>query len=284
MKKQKRAVAIHDISGFGKCSLTVALPVVSAAGIETVVMPTAVLSTHTGGFTGYTYRDLTEDMRPITEHWKSLDLKFDSIYTGFLGSFDQIEIVKEFVEKFKTPDNFVLVDPAMADYGKMYACFDMPFARAMASLCAKADIIVPNFTEAAFVLGEDYIEPPYTKEYVEGMLRRLCAMGPQKVVLTGVCFDDEQLGAACLDSKTGEIAYTLLPRLEGMYHGTGDVYASVLCAAMTLGFELKEAVRIATEFTHGCISRTLNSDKSLRYGVDFERGLPQLMKALGLYE
>lgn len=284
MDRQKRVIAIHDISGFGKCSLTVALPIISAAGIETAVMPTAVLSTHTGGFTGFTYRDLTEDMRPITNHWKSLDLKFDAIYTGFLGSFDQIEIVREFVSKFKTADNFVLVDPAMADYGKMYSCFDMDFAKAMSALCADADIIVPNFTEAAFILGETYVEPPYTEEYVESMLKKLSAMGPSRVVLTGVCFDNEYLGAASYDRNSGEFSRTMTTRLDGMYHGTGDVFASVLCAALTNGFPLSKAVAIAAEFTHGCIARTQESDKDLRYGVDFERGLPQLMYKLRLFD
>ena len=149
MSAQKRVAAIHDISGFGKCSLTVALPIISAAGIETTIMPTAVLSTHTGGFTGYTYRDLTGDLRAIAEHWKSLELHFDAIYSGFLGSFEQIDIVKDFIDMFRADGNITVVDPAMADNGQMYSLFNMEFAKAMASLCAKADIVVPNITEAA---------------------------------------------------------------------------------------------------------------------------------------
>ena len=155
MERLKRAAAIHDISGFGKCSLTVALPIISAMGIEVSVIPTAVLSTHTGGFTGFTYRDLTGDMRPIAEHWNSLGIKFDAIYSGFLGSVEQIDIVTDFIDDFKEKDTVVLVDPAMADGGKMYTVFDMDFAKQMTRLCAKADIIVPNFTEAAFMLGEE---------------------------------------------------------------------------------------------------------------------------------
>ncbi len=280
MERQKRVAAIHDISGFGKCSLTVALPIISAAGVECTCMPTAVLSTHTGGFTGYTYRDLTEDMRPITDHWKSLDLKFDSIYSGFLGSFEQIDIVSEFIDKFGG-DALTMVDPAMADNGVMYTIFDEAFAKKMATLCAKADIVVPNFTEAAFMLGEAYVEPPYTKEYVESLLKKLAAMGPSKVVLTGVAFDNEKLGAATYDSLTGEISYALADRIEGYFHGTGDVYASALLGAVLNGKSLAEAAQIAVEFTCGSIQRTKEAGTDIRFGVDFERGLPEYIKKLG---
>lgn len=281
MENQKRVAAIHDISGFGKCSLTVALPIISAAGIECTCMPTAVLSTHTGGFTGYTYRDLTEDMRPITAHWKSLDLKFDSIYSGFLGSFEQIDIVSEFIDTFGA-GALTMVDPAMADNGKMYTIFDEAFAKKMATLCAKADIVVPNFTEAAFMLGEEYIDPPYTKEYVESLLRKLAAMGPSKVVLTGVAFDNDKLGAATYDSETGEISYALADRIEGYFHGTGDVYASALLGAILNGKSLAEAAQIAVDFTCGSIERTKEAGTDIRFGVDFERGLPAYIGKLGL--
>ena len=187
MERLKRAAAIHDISGFGKCSLTVALPIISAMGIEVSVIPTAVLSTHTGGFTGFTYRDLTGDMRPIAEHWKSLGIKFDAIYSGFLGSVEQIDIVTDFIDDFKEKNTVVLVDPAMADGGKMYTVFDMDFAKQMTRLCAKADIIVPNFTEAAFMLGEEYRPAPYTKEFVESTLKRLSRARAVKGGSDGSC-------------------------------------------------------------------------------------------------
>lgn len=283
MDREKRVVAIHDISGFGKCSLTVALPIISAAGVETTVMPTAVLSTHTGGFTGYTYRDLTCDLRPIAEHWRELDIKFDSIYSGFLGSFEQIDIVCDFIDTFKCGDDtVVVVDPAMADNGKMYPIFDEAFAARMANLCSKADIVVPNFTEAAFILGEDYVEPPYSKEYVEGLLHRLSAMGPSKVVLTGVTFDGKELGSASYDSKTGEISYYMLPVVDGYYHGTGDVYASAMLGAYLNGKSLAQSAAIAVDFTHGSILRTKQAGTDIRFGVDFERGLPEYIKELGL--
>ena len=280
MDRIKRTLAIHDISGFGKCSLTVALPVISACGIETTVMPTAVLSTHTGGFTGYTWRDLTGDMLPMAEHWKSIDIGFDSIYSGYLGSFEQIEIVKKIVKDFKTQNSFYLCDPAMADHGKMYSLFDMDFAKKMAELCSLADIIVPNFTEAAFMTGEEYKEGPYTKEYVKNIMEKLAALGPKKIVLTGVCFDGENLGCACYEN--GKIDYIMMPRLNGIFHGTGDVFASSLCGALMNGKALIKAAEIATKFTCGCIRRTLNFTPDVRYGVAFEGELPALMKELEL--
>ncbi len=283
MQTAKRALAIHDISGFGKCSLTVALPIISACGVETAVMPTAVLSTHTGGFTGYTCRDLTSDMRPMADHWKSLDLKFDAIYSGYLGSFEQIEIVKSIVKDFKTDNNFFLCDPAMADHGKMYALFSMEFAGKMAELCSLADIIVPNFTEAAFMLGEEFREGPYDKEYVEHLLKKLAELGPKKIVLTGVYFNENELGCACFDTESGEIDYCLHPILKGVYHGTGDTFASALCGALLNDLELKKAAEIATGFTCGCIKRTLEITPDVRYGVAFEGELPKLMQELEKY-
>ncbi len=280
MDKIKRTLAIHDISGFGKCSLTVALPVISACGIETTVMPTAVLSTHTGGFTGYTWRDLTSDMLPMAEHWKSIGIDFDSIYSGYLGSFEQIEIVKKIVKDLKSENSFYLCDPAMADYGRMYSLFDMDFAKKMAELCSLADIIVPNFTEAAFMTGEKYKDGPYTKEYVENILTKLSALGPKKIVLTGVYFDSENLGCACYDN--GRIDYIMMPRLDGIFHGTGDVFASALCGALMKEKSLTKAAEIATKFTCKCIERTLKYTPDVRYGVAFEGELPTLMKELEL--
>ena len=275
-------VAINDISGFGKCSLTVALPIISACGIETVCMPTAVLSTHTGGFTGYTYRDLTEDMVPITKHWKSLNLKFDAIYSGFLGSKDQIEIVKSFIDTFNSPATTVIVDPAMADYGKMYAIFDMDFAAKMAALCAKADIILPNITEAAFMTGEEYVDGVLTEDYVERLIDKLIAMGAGGVVLTGVSFEDSKLGAACFMKGDSKITYYFSERLEGSFHGTGDVFASAFSGALLNGRSVEESMRIAVLYTCNCIRRTKEMSDDVRYGVDFERGIPYLIKELSL--
>ena len=278
MERLKRAAAIHDISGFGKCSLTVALPIISAMGIEVSVIPTAVLSTHTGGFTGFTYRDLTGDMRPIAEHWKSLGIKFDAIYSGFLGSVEQIDIVTDFIDDFKEKDTVVLVDPAMADGGKMYTVFDMDFAKQMTRLCAKADIIVPNFTEAAFMLGEEYRPAPYSKEYVVSTLRRLSCLGPSKVVLTGVAFDGRQVGSASYDRSTDEISYALSDTVDGYFHGTGDVFASAFAALLVRGAPLSAALETATALTDESICRSLWRDTPRRFGVDFEGALPAYIR------
>jgi pyridoxine kinase len=282
MKKLKRIAAIHDLSGFGKCSLTVALPVLSAAGIETSVLPTAVLSTHTGGFTGFTYRDLTEDMAPVTAHWKSLDIRFDAIYTGFLGSFEQLELVAHFFETFKTRNTTILVDPVMADNGELYKIFSPEFATGMRRLCEKADIIVPNLTEAALLIGEKYHPGPYSEAYIEDILKKLSDLGPQNIVLTGVFFDDEELGAATYDAITGEIAYTFEERIPGYYHGTGDVFASALLSALLNDFNLNESAAIAVRFTTSAIRKTAAAGTDIRFGVHFEQSIPSFLKDLRL--
>jgi len=280
MKKQKRLAAIHDISGFGKCSLTVALPIISACGIETVCLPTAVLSTHTGGFTGYTYRDLTEDMLPVMEHWRSLELSFDAIYSGFLGSAAQIELVGRFIDWFKGENTLAIVDPAMADQGKMYALFDRDFALKMATLCAKADVVLPNITEAAFMTNTEYIEGIQTPDYIGGLLDKLENLGAKSTVLTGVSFEPESLGVAC--RINGETSYCFSERLEGSFHGTGDVFASAFSGALLNGCSLEKAAEIAVKYVCDCIRRTKAVNDDVRYGVDFERGIPFLLKELGL--
>lgn len=280
--RQKRVAAIHDISGFGKCSLTVALPILSAAGIEAAALPTAVLSTHTGGISGFTYRDLTEDMHGFTEHWSSLGLHFDAVYSGFLGSFEQLDLVGEFFDKFKTDDNILLVDPVMADNGEMYKIFTPEFAVGMANLCRKADIIVPNITEAAFLLGETYREGPYTKSFIENLLNKLARLGVSKVVLTGVFFDDKELGAATYDKETGAIDYILAPRIPGYFHGTGDVFGSALLSALLNGFSLPESAGIAVRYTTESIRRTYEAKTDIRFGVDFERSIPNFLRDLKL--
>ncbi|WP_419051847.1 pyridoxamine kinase [Parabacteroides goldsteinii] len=279
---QKRVAAIHDLSGFGKCSLTVALPILSAAGIETSALPTAILSTHTGGISGYTYRDLTEDMRPVMKHWKSLDIKFDAIYTGFLGSFEQLDIVKEFFDAFRQEDNLILVDPVMGDNGELYTVFTHEFAAGMRMLCQKADIIVPNLTEAALLLDEPFHPGPYTHAYIESLLRKLGALGPQKVVLTGVYFKEDELGAATYDRTTDTIDYVFTQKIPGYYHGTGDVFASALLSALLNDFSLIDAAAIAVHFTTDSIRRTYKAKTDYRFGVNFEQSFPDFLKELKL--
>ncbi len=278
----KRVAAIHDLSGFGKCSLTVALPILSAAGIETSALPTAILSTHTGGISGYTYLDTTGEMRPFMKHWKSLDISFDAIYSGFLGSFEQLDIVSDFFDEFRTENNLILVDPVMADNGELYKIFTPEFALGMKKLCEKADIIVPNITEATLLLGEQYQPGPYSKAYIEDLLLKLADLGPDKVVLTGVFFNDDELGAATYDKTTGKTDYAFVSKIPGYYHGTGDVFASTLLAGLLNGFSLSESAGIAVRYTANSIKRTYNAQADYRFGVDFEHGFPELLKELKL--
>lgn len=280
MNRQKRVAAIHDISGIGKCSLTAAIPIISAAGIEAAAMPTAVLSTHTGNITGFTYRDLTEDLEPFANHWKSLGITFDGIYSGFLGSTEQVDMVCLFIDEFKTENTVVIVDPAMADGGKMYTTFDDDFANEMIMLCKKADIIVPNLTEAAFLLGEEYVEPPYSKEYIEGIMRRLFLLGPSMVVLTGVSFIDDEIGCAVCE-KNGEVFYLFSEKYDGTYYGTGDIFASALTGAFLNGKTIYEGAEIALNFTCSAIRRTYEAGTDTRLGVNFEQGLCDYIKKLG---
>lgn len=279
MEKQRRVAAIHDISGIGKCSLTAALPIISAAGIETAAMPTAVLSTHTGDITGYTYRDLTSDLPAMAAHWKSLGIEFDGIYSGFLGSTEQVEMVCDFIDEFWKDGCVILVDPAMADSGRMYTTFDKNFAEEMAKLCSKADIIVPNLTEAAFLLGEEYVEPPYSKEYIESLLKRLSAIGPKKIVLTGVSFNEDEIGCAVFNG--GDIHYNFSEKYDGIYYGTGDVFASALIGAYMRGKNIFESADIALDFTCAAIKRTHDAKTDTRFGVNFEQGIGDYINKLG---
>lgn len=279
---QKRVAAIHDISGFGKCSLTVALPIISAAGIEVSAVPTAVLSTHTGGIEGFTYRDLTEDMAPFAKHWKSLNLHFNAIYSGFLGSFEQIDIVSNIFDMLKTDDTLIMVDPCMADNGKLYSIYNESMVSGMVKLCRKADIIVPNLTEAAFMLNKPFIEGPYTKKYIEDTLKELATLGCKKVVITGVYFDDKTLGAASYDCVKNEITYSFNKIVNGSFHGTGDVFASALLSGILNGFSLTESTQIAVDFTYNSIHLTELAQTDRRFGVNFEENLPNFIKSLKL--
>ena len=278
----QRVAAIHDISGFGKCSMTVVLPILSAAGIEVVCMPTAVLSTHTGGFEGFTYRDLTEDLPAITEHWKSLDLHFSSIYSGFLGSPEQVDIVSNFMDTFNSDNTLVYVDPVMADEGELYSVFDDHMVDKMRELCEKADLLLPNITEACFLLKQPYQHGPYTRDYIEKLVRGLSDMGPEKVVLTGVYFDNEKLGAACYDRAEDKVEYAFSDKVPGQFHGTGDIFGSFCLAALLNGKSLLDSTQFAVDLTTDCILRTVARETKRREGVDFEGVLPEMMKRLEL--
>ena len=277
--RQKRAAALHDISCFGKCSLTVALPILSAAGIETAVIPTAVLSTHTG-FKDYTFRDLTDDILPVVIRWKDNSLEFDAIYTGYLGSLQQIDIIKEVISLLKG-NIIIMVDPVMADNGKLYGGFSEDFPKHMATLCAKADIITPNITEACFMLGKPYIKGPYRKTQIEELLEGLKNITGGSIVLTGVYFEDAHLGAACFDKVSGKTSYAMGRKIDGNYHGTGDIFSSSLLGGLLNGKSLSEALHIAVGFVCECICNTKENFTDMWYGVNFEDSLGKYMKLLG---
>ena len=211
---EKKILTIQDISCVGQCSLTVALPVISAMGIETAILPSAILSTHTGGFTGYTFHDLTDDIPAIKEHWKKENIRFDAFYTGYVGSVKQLEYISDIMDELKKPDSIIVIDPVMGDKGKLYPGFEPSFAKEMAKMCKKADVIVPNLTEAAFMLDEEYIEDNHTEEYIERILKKLLALGCKNALLTGVNLQPGKLGIASINGATGKISYYLIYNKE----------------------------------------------------------------------
>ncbi len=273
--RQKSVAAVHDISGFGRCSLTVALPILSAAGIQTSVVPTAVLSAHTGGISGGTFRDLSEDIPALTGQWHALGLRFDGIYTGYLGGLRQIEYVRRFIEVFYTGENVVIVDPAMADNGKLYTGFDAAYAGEMTKLCRDADIITPNITEAEIMLGESCGNTPQSPDYIAHLLNGLSGIPRVAAVLTGVRGAPGEIGAACID-KSGGTCFAFYKMCGGHFHGAGDVFASVLTAALVKGQSLQGALRCAVGFTADAIARTSAIGADERYGIAFEPGLVAL--------
>ncbi len=278
-KMQKRVVTLQDISCFGKCSITVALPTISAMGLACSVIPTAVLSTHTGGFKGFTFRDLTEDITPIAEHWQREGIVFDGIYTGYLGSRRQIDLVSRFIDMFRMEDTLVFVDPAMADNGKLYTGFDMEFVDSMKKLCSKADFIVPNITEAAMLLGIGYRHEGYDERYIHTMLTELCKLGAKRALLTGVSYDGENQGVVAYDSTNDTFSSYFAAHIDRSSHGTGDVFASSFFGGLMLGIGVTDAMKIAVDFTVESIKATLD-DTDHWYGVKFETALPGLMENL----
>jgi len=275
----KKVLSIQDISCVGQCSLTVALPVLSAAGMETCILPSAVLSTHTAReFGEFTFRDLTEDLHGIIEHWKDYGLKFDTIYTGYLGSIPQIRIVQEVIRDLGTEDCTVVIDPAMADNGELYTGFDQSFVDAMKELVPVSDYILPNLTEACLLTDTPYRED-YDEAFVELLADKLKAMGANEVVLTGVSYDSSYTGVV-VSGKTDSYYYKH-KNLSRSSHGTGDVYASAFVASLCNDKEPKEAIQIAADYTCRCIENTMD-DPTHWYGVKFETAIPYLLSLLGL--
>ena len=271
----KRVLTIQDISCLGKCSLTIALPVISALGSETVILPTAVLSTHTM-FKNFTCRDLSDEIVPIMNHWKAENVRFDCIYTGYLGTIAEIELMKELIRTFRDEDTLVFIDPVMGDNGKLYPAFDMDYAKKNAELCAIADIIVPNITEGALMTGMDYKET-YDESYIREMLLRLSELGAGVSVLTGVSLEEGKTGVMGYDRKNGRFLSYQNDRINGAYHGTGDLFSSTCVGEIMRGKPWIDAMRIAADYTAHTIDVTMKNPANPWYGVDFEATLPELM-------
>ncbi len=272
----KKILTIQDISCVGQCSLTVALPILSACGMETCILPSAVLSTHTGGFSGFTFRDLTDDMPEIQKHWQKEGIKFSAIYTGYLGSIKQIGYVKNILETMGTADCVKIVDPAMADNGKLYSIFDMDYVEAMKPLCGSADILLPNITEACFLTGAEYREE-YDEEYVLMLMKKLSALGAKSVVLTGVSYRAGKTGVAVYEG--GELKYYEHDKCAKGCHGTGDIYASAFVGALMNDKTIMDAAKIAADYTVKCIENT-QGDADHWYGAKFETAIGDLISML----
>ena len=262
--------AIHDMSGFGRCSLTVAIPVLSAMGIQCCPLPTAFLSTHTGGFENFTFLDMTDEMPKVAAHWKSLGLQFRAVYSGFLGSERQIGIVEDLIRDVRRADSVVVVDPVMGDHGAVYQTYTPAMCAGMARLAEQADVITPNLTEAALLLGVPYDALPAGADGCREIVERLSLEGRRSVVLTGASTAPHLTGAMCFDAASGRTEAVQTRRVDREFHGTGDVFASVLTGALVHGRPLSEAAGQAVEFIRACAERTAAEALPLREGVDFE--------------
>lgn len=267
----KRILTVQDVSCVGKCSLTVALPIISSLGVEAAILPTAVLSTHTA-FSSFTFHDLTDEISPICKVWEDEGITFDGIYTGYLGSREQIDLVIDIFDRFGE-GKLKFVDPAMGDNGKLYKGFDEKFAKEMARLCAKADMIVPNLTEACFMLGAPYIAEGYDEAYIKDILVALTDLGCKQATLTGVGFDKDHLGCYGYNSVTGEFWCDFNDKKAQSFHGTGDIFASVCFASIINGKSLADAAATAADFVCDCIDATVSDENPITYGVHFEKVL-----------
>ena len=274
----KRIATIQDISCFGKCSITVSLPVISAMGVECAIVPTTVLSTHTAGFTGYTVCDISDQLLPIAEHWKKEGILLDTLYTGYLANETQINDTIKFIEMTKNEGTLVFVDPAMADNGKLYPGFPSEFPSKMLELVKIADVVCPNITEACLLLGKEFKnEGEYDESYIKELVDGFVALGIKKVVITGVKYGDGRHGAMSYDTDCGEYRYLYGENMDCYFHGTGDIFSSVLCGALTKGDNVYSATQKAVDFTIACIKQTIPDRVNHPYGVKFEECLKLLV-------
>lgn len=268
----KRILTIQDISCVGQCSLTVALPVISACGVEVGVLPSALLSNHTAGYSGWTFRDLTDDIPEISARWKKENVKFDAFYTGYLGSTRQIDYVRDIINTDGKPGALKIIDPAMADNGRLYPGFEAEFVDSMKTLVSEADFILPNITEAALLTGTEYKEV-YDEAYVIDVCKKLAALGAKVIVLTGIGYDSESSGVVIYEQN--KLNYYRHKKIQGGRNGTGDIYASVFVGALMRGISTYDAARLAADFVVKAIENTLG-DENHWYGVKFEPAIPWL--------
>lgn len=274
----KRIATIQDISCFGKCSITVSLPVISAMGVECAIVPTTVLSTHTAGFTGYTVCDISSELLPIAEHWKKEGISLDTLYTGYLANETQINDTIKFIELTRNGNTMIFVDPAMADNGKLYPGFPLDFPSKMLELVKIADVVCPNITEACLLLGKEFKnEGEYDESYIKELVDGFVALGIKKVVITGVKYGDGRHGAMSYDTDCGEYRYLYGENMDCYFHGTGDIFSSVLCGALTKGDNVYSATQKAVDFTIACIKQTIPDRVNHPYGVKFEECLKLLV-------
>ena len=292
----KRVLTVQDISCVGKCSLTAAIPVISAMGIEVCPLPTAILSNHTA-FSSFSFLDLTDKIPEILNEWKKQGFHFDAIYTGYLGSIKQIDLVHKILDEFAQNDTLVVIDPCMADNGKLYTGFSQDFVKQMAKLCGRANVILPNMTEACFLVNQDYDIFTHTNESITKLMEKLLSLGAKHVVLKGVDFSSDKIGVAYYSQKNNNDSRNLIGksiiensiddmkiyfhhRYDENFHGTGDLFASVVTGALVLKKELKEAVEIACDFIQESIECTLSNLNYNWYGVEFESALKNLPQRL----
>ena len=281
MNETIKILTIQDISCYGQCSITVALPVVSAFGIETAILPSAVLSTHTAGFTDFTVRDLTEDLPEIRKHWEKEDILFDAIYTGFIASIEQLDYIKDIIDSRLKPGGLVFVDPAMADHGEFYNGFDQEFADKMGELCKLGDYVLPNTTEACYILHKPWKEE-FTKEEMLEMANELSEFTKRHVILKGDIHKEGQLGMIVLDKDEETCDIVFNDKVDYVSHGTGDVFASAFVGSTMNGKTPTQAAKIAGEFTKRAIEKTVG-DETHTYGVKFEQVIPELYDLLKKY-
>ena len=278
MNENTKILTIQDISCFGQCSITVALPIISAFGIETAILPSAVLSTHTSGFTDFTVRDLTEDLPEIRKHWEKEGISFDAIYTGFIASAEQLDYIKDIIDSRLNSEGLVFVDPAMADHGEFYNGFDQEFADKMGELCKLGDFILPNTTEACYLLHKPWKEE-FTKEEMLEMANELAEFTKRYVILKGDTHKENELGMIVLDKKESTCEFVYNDKIDYVSHGTGDVFASTFVGSTMVGKSPTEAAKVAGEFTRKAIEKTVG-DENHKYGVKFEQVIPELYDLL----